>query len=600
VVLESSRAGSAEALTLCTVAEDIKGYAGRQVRVTPFFGAGAEQAALYDPKCRNGERVVSNAYNSAGQISRIANGEVTSSTSYANNIAYAPHGAISNLPFGNTVAEAWSYNARLQPTQIQAGSLLTLGYSYSATANSGNLASQTITRPGGIWTDTYSYDGFNRLNTAWESGTGSWSQYFGYDNFGNRWISSYSGLPALTLETPQSSSWYLANNRINGWTYDNAGNIQAMGSMPRTFSYDAESRQQSANINGTPTTYGYDGDGRRVIKTVGSQTTVFVYDAMGHLAAEYGPATDSGTNYLSVDHLGSTRLVMNSSGGVKRCYDYLPFGEQLYAGVGNRPSSCFDSVPPSGLLFTGQLRDSESGLDYFGARYFSSAQGRFTSPDVPLADQRERDPQSWNMYAYARNNPFRFFDPTGRKCVTVTVGGKDSQADDGTGGGCAAAGVDDKGNIKPHTVTVNAKPGNAVGAFALNFFFALDNAANAWFSPLTKAMGVTPSYMRDTPTSNDSTGKLAAGVEFLGEMALGPGEERAALKLIHSPETLSKTILEGLRKKSTQEIIETLKPGAEEALRVRPDGRVMNGNHRITVLMERGVNVNALPREIVK
>ena len=153
---------------------------------------------------------------------------------------------------------------------------------------------------------------------------------------------------------------------------------------------------------------------------------------------------------------------------------------------------------------------------------------------------------------------------------------------------------------KKPDVTVTAKGGNAVVAFGLNFLFALDNAANAWFSPLTKAMGVTPSYMQDTPTNNEGTGKLAAGVEFLGEMALGPGEERAALKLIHSSETLSKTILEGLRKKSTQEIIETLKPGVEEALRVKPDGRVMNGNHRITVLMERGVNVNALPREIVK
>ena len=86
----------------------------------------------------------------------------------------------------------------------------------------------------------------------------------------------------------------------------------------------------------------------------------------------------------------------------------------------------------------------------------------------------------------------------------------------------------------------------------------------------------------------------------MGEMMLGPGEERMALKLIHSTETLSKTILEGLRKKSTQELIESLKPGLEEALRVKPDGRVMNGNHRITVLMERGVNVNALPREVVK
>jgi hypothetical protein len=42
-------------------------------------------------------------------------------------------------------------------------------------------------------------------------------------------------------------------------------------------------------------------------------------------------------------------------------------------------------------------------LDYFGARYFASAQGRFTSPDEIFADQSEGDPQSWNLYAYVRN-----------------------------------------------------------------------------------------------------------------------------------------------------------------------------------------------------
>lgn len=46
------------------------------------------------------------------------------------------------------------------------------------------------------------------------------------------------------------------------------------------------------------------------------------------------------------------------------------------------------------------------GLDYFGARYFSGAQGRFVSADVPLVDQNVENPQSWNLYAYARNNRY--------------------------------------------------------------------------------------------------------------------------------------------------------------------------------------------------
>ena len=80
--------------------------------------------------------------------------------------------------------------------------------------------------------------------------------------------------------------------------------------MQRTFTYDAENRQISADVNGTTTSYAYDGEGRRITKTVGSVTTTLVYDGFGQLAAEYGgPAPAfTGTQYLTVDHLGSTRL----------------------------------------------------------------------------------------------------------------------------------------------------------------------------------------------------------------------------------------------------------------------------------------------------
>ena len=74
-------------------------------------------------------------------------------------------------------------------------------------------------------------------------------------------------------------------------------------------------------------------------------------------------------------------------------------------------------------IYDGTAADRLVGLDYFGARYFSGAMGRFTSPDEPSADQHPSDPQSWNLYSYARNNPLRYFDPTGRDCVS-TDGGK--------------------------------------------------------------------------------------------------------------------------------------------------------------------------------
>ena len=61
---------------------------------------------------------------------------------------------------------------------------------------------------------------------------------------------------------------------------------------------------------------------------------------------------------------------------------------------------------------TGKVRDNETGLDFFGARYFGGAQGRFTSPDPKILTARHlTNPQKWNKYAYVTNNPLAMIDP---------------------------------------------------------------------------------------------------------------------------------------------------------------------------------------------
>jgi RHS repeat-associated protein len=67
--------------------------------------------------------------------------------------------------------------------------------------------------------------------------------------------------------------------------------------------------------------------------------------------------------------------------------------------------------------FTSKERDNETGLDYFGARYFASLQGRFTSPDPLMASAHVVNPQTWNRYTYALNNPLSYVDPDGMKPV---------------------------------------------------------------------------------------------------------------------------------------------------------------------------------------
>jgi RHS repeat-associated protein len=73
--------------------------------------------------------------------------------------------------------------------------------------------------------------------------------------------------------------------------------------------------------------------------------------------------------------------------------------------------------------FTGKERDAETGLDFFLARYYSGAQGRFLSVDPENAGAKPEDPQSWNAYAYSRNNPLLYTDPDGRRyCLSNNQG----------------------------------------------------------------------------------------------------------------------------------------------------------------------------------
>jgi ParB-like chromosome segregation protein Spo0J len=71
------------------------------------------------------------------------------------------------------------------------------------------------------------------------------------------------------------------------------------------------------------------------------------------------------------------------------------------------------------------------------------------------------------------------------------------------------------------------------------------------------------------------------------------------LKPLHPDSSLSRAKLETYGKTSTQELIDSLKPGQAGALKVRPDGTLVDGHHRIKILRDRGVDVDSLPREII-
>jgi RHS repeat-associated protein len=141
-------------------------------------------------------------------------------------------------------------------------------------------------------------------------------------------------------------------------------------------------------------------------------------------------------HWLVPDQLGTPRMILDQTGtlaNVKR-HDYLPFGEEIVGTLSGRGSSTgYGGGDGVRQQFTLKERDNETGLDYFSARYFSSVQGRFLSPDefsggpdelYRFADDISENPtfyadlqtpQSLNKYHYSYNNPLRFVDADGHE-----------------------------------------------------------------------------------------------------------------------------------------------------------------------------------------
>ena len=357
---------------------------------------------------------------------------------------------------GRTVRVFKLHCHRVTPAVLQAASanLLTLqfGYSPSNKPNNGNIGSQTITAPSLGLTQSYTYDAVNRLMTASEAAT-AWSQTYTFDGNGNRTISTTSNVwppgfsPSPFAPIAANGVTYGANNQLSipgSTTYDNAGNQTVLGGYNSTF--DAEGRMTSTTVNGATTSYVYDGEGQRVAKLLcptaspcsvatpgATMETIYIYDAAGNLAAQFstGPSRPPCTTcYVGVDHLGSTRMMTDQNGNVVRRYDYLPFGEEIPPDGTLRTSAMGYQSAPDGLnpKFTGQVRDTESGLDFFNARFYSPAQGRFVSPDPDNAGFDPDDPQTWNGYAYVTNSPLVATDPSGLDSILT---GPSSDGSDG-------------------------------------------------------------------------------------------------------------------------------------------------------------------------
>ncbi|HEY6850233.1 MAG TPA: RHS repeat-associated core domain-containing protein [Terracidiphilus sp.] len=187
----------------------------------------------------------------------------------------------------------------------------------------------------------------------------------------------------------------------------------------------------------------------------------------------------------------------------------------VYQGFGVAISSTALGIP--GALYdgdvrsrcTGKERDAESGNDYFPARYYASSMGRWLSPDDPFNDQSTSDPQSWNLYGYARNNPLTNTDPYG---LSVQICDNNGNCHTVENSEYIAAQQGNNGSLNVPTLDQVGMNGNGSGQF------------NA--TAITDANGNTvgtATYVSDGPTDYyaNSTGinKIAQASATVGPIA---------------------------------------------------------------------------------
>ncbi|MGM0562955.1 MAG: RHS repeat-associated core domain-containing protein [Pseudomonadota bacterium] len=115
------------------------------------------------------------------------------------------------------------------------------------------------------------------------------------------------------------------------------------------------------------------------------------------------------TRYIHTDPMGSPIAATDENGEILWVEDYKPYGERIRRE---------EKSAPHKRWYTGHVQDDDTGLIYMGARYYDPEIGRFLSPDPVGFDAG--NPVSFNKYAYANNNPYRYTDPDGRETNPVS------------------------------------------------------------------------------------------------------------------------------------------------------------------------------------
>lgn len=391
-------------------------------------------------------RVVNAAVDSAGVLSAVSDAQRT----YLTGVSFNNKGLPSQINFGNGTSETFDYNDRLQMMNqsLLKGSEVLQKFSYEygrvdlatgnvdTTKNNGQIGRiESFIGTNKQWSQRFGYDELGRLSEAREYKAGdnaqlSYKQRFDYDRFGNLYRKAASNpttgqqnpLPFVPIEAGDIDK--SKNQLATGTVYDDAGQVITDNKFRQmSFAYDANGRQIKASKANTPDAYSvYDALGNRVATKNYNVWQYMIYNASGALIAEYGVQSEGmgGVKYVQQDLQGSVRTVINNNGFVVARTDHQAFGEEIGLNVGLRSIEQGYTADKATRQGFGQTEnDQATGQQHTWFRKLETTAGRWTRPDPSKAQMELTDPQSFNRYAYVKNDPLNFNDPTGlsTKCI---------------------------------------------------------------------------------------------------------------------------------------------------------------------------------------
>ena len=377
-------------------------------------------------------------YDSGGLVEHIDGVKAGNSYAYLNFMGYDKFGQRTRVAYGNATTMDYTYDdedrrlATLNSDKTGGRNFMSLSYGYDEVGNVLSMANGTPVPTddlkGGPTSYNYTYDDLYRLTDAtgnYKEGAGHTHEYtlaMAYDTIHNitgktqahnritpppdnsvipqhkttyDWSYDYgSSKPHAATHIGDRTFTYDANGNQTGWDNDNNG-------QRRTIIWDEENRIQSIIDNGKTSTYKYNDQGERAIKRTGQGETVYVNQWYVIRDREVGEKhVFAGTTRISTklekpdgpgggapledahyfyhpDHLGSSSYITNDLGQVFQHLEYFPFGETFVEEHSNTQRAPY--------LFTGKELDEDTGLYYYGARYYDPRTSLWQSADPVLA-----------------------------------------------------------------------------------------------------------------------------------------------------------------------------------------------------------------------